>query len=341
MFGVLLFIWVWFVGAAAAEEPPIEHVILVSVDGLRSDALTTLGRSKLPNFFRLLDDAGTLDARCDPTLALTLPNHTSMVTGRLVAGTAGHGWTSNTTPPSGATLHQNSAGYLHSVFDVAHDHGIVTGLFAGKEKFILLDRSYDATHGRPDRVDKENNGRDKVDVYMRTSDSTQLTKGLLHQLLDGGPRTLGFVHYGEPDGAGHSAGWDLTPDSAYLRSILEVEEQLKIILRILDNNEEKKSRTAIVLTADHGGGVPFRSHVDPGAAVNHTIPFLVWRGGHGQKKDLYQLNPGRRERVKGNPLKPTVPPIRNGEMGNVGLQLLGLPAIEGSTLNASQDLTVR
>jgi hypothetical protein len=34
-------------------------------------------------------------------------------------------------------------------------------------------------------------------------------------------------------------------------------------------------------------------------------------------------------------------PIRNGEAGNVALDLLGLPPVQGSTLNGAHDLRVR
>ncbi|MFM7808444.1 MAG: hypothetical protein ACKPEA_11045, partial [Planctomycetota bacterium] len=100
---------------------------------------------------------------------------------------------------------------------------------------------------------------------------------------------------------------------------------------------------AIVLTADHGGGVPFLSHTDNTAPVNFTIPFLVWLGGDGEPRDLYELNaavrrkPAASERFAAD----APPPIRNADAGNLALSLLGLPAIPGSTANASQDLRVQ
>jgi hypothetical protein len=100
---------------------------------------------------------------------------------------------------------------------------------------------------------------------------------------------------------------------------------------------------AIVLTADHGGGVPRISHVDAEAPINFTIPFLVWLGRDGESLDLYQLNrdtrrqPAPSERFAAD----GPPPIRNAELGNVALSILGLPGIPGSTANAAQDLRLQ
>ena len=71
---------------------------------------------------------------------------------------------------------------------------------------------------------------------------------------------------------------------------------------------------AILLTSDHGGGVPFRSHVDPSAAIVHTIPFLAWVGGHGGGLDLYAMNRGKRT-AHSETGTPRLPNIRNSELG--------------------------
>ena len=77
--------------------------------------------------------------------------------------------------------------------------------------------------------------------------------------------------------------------------------------------------------------------------VNYIIPFLVWTGDGGERRDLYALNPvTRKDPSLSQPREaPSLPPpIRNGDAGNLCLGLLGLPPIPGSTINAAQDLSV-
>ena len=81
-----------------SQQPTYDHVILISVDGLRSDALLTEQAKSFKNFQRLLKGANTLNARTDCDFTTTLPNHTGMLTSRLVNGPQGHGYTANTTP---------------------------------------------------------------------------------------------------------------------------------------------------------------------------------------------------------------------------------------------------
>ena len=101
---------------------PFDHVVVISVDGLRPDILEGPSLASLPNFARLLRGPHTLNARTDSQHTNTLPNHISMATGRPVHGPYGHCWTGNTDPPSaaaGGTLHINKGAYITSMFDVA------------------------------------------------------------------------------------------------------------------------------------------------------------------------------------------------------------------------------
>ena len=165
----------------------------------------------------------------------------------------------------------------------------------------------------------------------------------MRELGDGAKKTVVFVHFAATDLAAHAAGWDLTPNSKYLQAVVKVDRELSKILAAIDAQPKLAGHTAIVLTTDHGGGAPFKSHDQNKMWVDYIIPFVVWTGD-GRKGDLYALNPEtRKDPSLANPAigAAGLPPVRNGEAGNVVLQLLGLPAIPGSRFDAQQNLALR
>ncbi len=60
----------------AEVSQTVDHVIHISVDGLRPDALTTLGPTETPNFYRLrMEGTFTDNARTAPDVTVTMANH--------------------------------------------------------------------------------------------------------------------------------------------------------------------------------------------------------------------------------------------------------------------------
>ena len=121
-----------------------KHVIAISVDGLNPRALNRLGRAGAPNLNRLIRDegAGTVNARTQLEMTLTLPNHTSMVTGRRIkASKGGHGvtWNDDTVTK---TVQQAAGHEVDSVFTQVHEAGGTTAVYATKSKFWLFERSW-------------------------------------------------------------------------------------------------------------------------------------------------------------------------------------------------------
>ena len=340
--------------ALGTRADAADYVIQVSVDGLRGDILATMlsqdSTHTLVGFQRFVTEgATTFNARADYGVTVTLPNHTTMLTGRPVLQPAGqaitvhHGYTSNSDPPLATTLHNSgnlAIPYKASVFDVAHDAGLSTALYASKTKFVLFDRSYNEVNGAPD-TDGIDFGRDKIGRYVSMSTGSPATAANMNAAfvaeLRTNPPIYSFVHYVDLDAVGHSLGWG---SPAWLGAVRNVDRYLRDILATVDSIPLLSGHTVVLVTADHGGFGT--DHSDPNLSADYTIPFLVWGVGIARGADLYALNPA----IRANPgtSRPdynAVPqPIRNGEAANLALKLLGLGPVPGSSIDLQQDLVV-
>lgn len=326
-------------GTGPEAPSPVRHVILVSVDGLRPDAVTRHTADELPNFYRLRNEGAFTDnARTDVDYSNTLPNHIAQLTGRPVTGSDGHRWTSNSDPAPGETLHTQKGAYVASIFDVAHDNGLRTGAYVSKSKFVLLDRSYDETNGAPDETGRDD-GRDKIDTFVYESDTPELVARFVRD-METEPFGFALVHLRDPDASGHTMRWSLGKRSAYMKSIRRVDRMLGELIAMVERNPVLAGNTVIVLTSDHGGS--HWSHGDADKAEHYTVPFYVWGAGVPEA-DLYALNAGvRQDPGRGRPaFDAPVQPIRNGSAANLALSLLGLPPVPGSTINAASAMIVR
>ncbi len=323
-----------------------KFVIHVSVDGLNAQWMQrVVDAGRAPTFKRLEQEgAWTANARTDYFYTVTLPNHTSMLTGRSVLQAPGlppgsfHGWTINDVPQLGATLHNTgnpSAKYIASVFDVVHDAGLSTALYTSKDKFIIYDQSYNETTGAANP-----RGRDKIDTYFFQDDgpptySDGMNRRFLADLAAKHTNYC-FVHYRDTDSAGHAFGWG-SPE--YLQAVATVDGYLADVLHLVETDPALHGHTTIIVNTDHGGlGT---NHGEAERAENYTIPIFVWGDGVG-RGDLYAMN--HDTRTDPGESRPEYAldhqPIRNGGTGNLALKLLGLGPIPGSVINSRQDLRV-
>jgi len=333
----LLLLAAWTPSQATAA--PVSYVIDISVDGLGSSYLKALvDTNQAPNFKRLLTEgAWTYNARNDYDVTVTLPNHVTMVTGRGIQGATGHNWTSNVDPGATDTIHKTKGSYVASGFDVAHDNGLRTGMYATKTKFSLFNQSYDGTNGALDSVVPPDNGRDKLDVYYYNSSSTTMTNSFVSAMNTASRYNYSFLHYTDLDTAGHGSGWGST---AYNNALKAVDARLGQIFSLVETDATLKGKTTILLTADHGG--KGTDHSIASEPLNYTIPFGAWGATVLPGANLYAMNagvvvdPGTGRPTYGSPNQP----IRNGAIANLTLDLLGLGAISGSTINSSQLLAV-
>lgn len=328
----------WTATDCGSSTPPpdpgpgaIEQVVLVSVDGLNPDAITALGPAGAPTFYRLMaEGTSTLDARTVYEATQTLPNHTSMVTGRPVTVTGGHGVTFN--EDNGSTVHAAAGTYCASIFDLVHDAGMTTSLYSGKVKFDFLDRSWNETFGAVDTTGGDD-GRDKIDTYLRAADNLT-TDALEADLTDGDPAEFSMIHYPGPDQTGHGQGY---MSQAYIDEVAATGALIGDLLDTIAADPDLAAHTVVIVTSDHGGlGT---SHADATLEVNYTVPFFAWGAGVTAGTDIYALNPDRANPGSGRPsYAAAVPPVRNAEAGNLAAELLGLGPIPGSVINSAQSL---
>ena len=334
-------------GWVAYDPGRADYVIVISVDGMGSAYVAPLlaqGLSnELVNIKRVMNEgAGTLNARCDYNYAVTLPNHVTMMTSRGVLGTDGHGWTSNT-DPGAATLESNKGTYVDSGFAVAHDAGLRTGIWSGKSKFSLFQQSYSATTGAAD-TNGVDNGRDKIDFDLISNgiSAANITINFTNQMT-ATPCHFAFLHYQDPDATGHSSGWSTDPSSAFATTLKAVDNAIGVIVQMIEASPVLDGRTAIVLTADHGGhGTTHGDTSPPSNPLDFTVPFYVWGPGVTAGADLYALNSASRQAPGASDHPPYTgsQPVRDGDAANLALDLLGLPPIPNSMINAEQDLVV-
>jgi hypothetical protein len=305
---------------ASRQAPEITRVLVISVDGLNPDAITQLGEAGTPMFHLMMrEGAWTFNARTEVEQTVTLPNHTSMLTSRRVdKALGGHGvtWDDDRLVPRTV---QAAAGHpVASVFSRLEHAGLSTAMFATKTKFSLYPRSWPA-----------------IDRSLILLDQRELRRRAGGDLSDR-TRAFTFVHFSAPDLAGHASGW-MSP--AYLTAVRKTDRQIDRLFSVLFRDPAQRDHTLLIVTSDHGG--QGTSHSTASAYADYRIPFLVIGGGVPAGVDLYSLNPTYADPGTARPgYAAPRQPIRNGDVGNLVLDVLGFPAIPGSELDAAQDLEI-
>lgn len=216
----------------------IQHVIIISIDGLRPDALFA---AEAPYLDSLIAQGAYSPHAQTVSLSITLPGHASMLSGMLpekhgiVWGMPYIGWPGMNGP---------------TLFTVAHDAGLSTAMVFGKEKmnYLVLSNSVDQLFGV-----------DAHDPDIKAHALEIIQAGLPHVL---------FLHFPDTDRVGHASGW-MSPNQ--LQAIAFVDSLIGEILAALDSGGYRNN-TLLIVSADHGGhGF---SHGDD-SPEDRTIPWLA------------------------------------------------------------------
>lgn len=217
-----------------------DHVILMSWDGAGSKYIES--NKDLKNLIALKKHSYfTFTSRSeDPTI--TLPNHTSMVTG---LPPAQHQVLWNKWEPDKGIIK------LNTIFDLAKQAKLTTGLFVGKEK---LQHFYK---------------KEVVDQFYLGTSAEETSKYLMALIAQKKLPAFSFVHYSEPDVAGHDFGWGSPEQFVALK---KCDESLGLIIAAL-KKAKLDSKTTIIFTADHGGLGKNHKNLDVPEVTN--IPLLI------------------------------------------------------------------
>ena len=241
--------------AFASDEPARRisgHVVIVSNDGLRPDAIGKFGAHTLARLMR--EGAYSLTAQ---TIfpSKTLPSHTSMLTG-VDADDHGITWNSDQTEEHG---HVD----VPTIFTLAHDAGYRTAAFFSKTKFHHLEVPKSLDHVRSPQGG-----------LLTGRFTWRKTVGMVEEYLESAADApnLMFVHIGEPDYAGHMFGW---MSGIYGMAVRQADSA---VAEIIDEANDRfgAGNYTLIVTADHGGHGRNHGSSDP---RDTTIPWIVWGKG--------------------------------------------------------------
>jgi arylsulfatase A-like enzyme len=218
-------------------QPAIKHVIILSIDGLRPDAIQL---APMPNLLELMKtSAYTLTAQTVHPSA-TLPAHASMLTG-LCPSKHGVDW-NDYLPEMGIAQGVD-------LFDIVRAAGLQTVMYVGKEK---LQQVTDAS---------------SVDKFVWINDRD---KAVMQNLLADFPQDFGvlFIHFATTDDMGHVYGW-LSPEQ--LSVVFRADEAIGELLAALDTIG-LRDETLLIITSDHGGHDTIHGSSMP---EDMTIPWIA------------------------------------------------------------------
>lgn len=223
--------------ASPTPGPVARRVLILSIDGLRPDAIS---QAPMPNLQALMQNgAYTLTAQTIFPSA-TLPGHASMLTG-LCPAKHKVDWNDY--------LPQKGYAQGTGLFEIAHAAGLKTVMFVGKEKLRQVTP--------PENVDvfRYINDRDVV-IAQRITEEFPVDFGLM------------FVHFATTDAMGHAYGW---MSSQYLSVARRADEALGTLLKDLDEHGMREE-TLVIVTADHGGHAQMHGTRLP---EDMTIPWVI------------------------------------------------------------------
>lgn len=251
-----------FTGLLCAQSGPAataaRHVFIISFDQSNAELIRT---NDLPTFHRMVAEGAHTWEACTIVPSLTLPSHTSMLTG---VGPQVHQILWNDYRPT------NGLVKIPTVFSLAKERGLKTAMFVGKEKFKHLEL--------PGTIDDL--------VWPRPDDDAKSVAQAFAAEFSKTKPNLCFIHFRDPDTIGHKTG-------AYSKEKIQALKDCDAALQTIKDAITAAGvldRSVIILTADHGShdakdkdGKTIGTHGDA-RREDVLIPWVAW--GKGVKKNF-------------------------------------------------------
>ena len=246
----------------ATTQPRAKHAVIISIDGCRPDVLL---RANIPTI-RSLMDLGSFTFYAETTLvAITIPSHTSMLTGYEPAG---HGIDFNSDPPDGVFPD------VPTVLELAHDRGMTTGVFSTKSKFTL--------YTRPGVIDYVS-----ISKESSASNDQPTADAAAKAIRDHKPGAM-LVHFGNTDRVGHDRGWG-TPEQ--VEALNKADTAVGTVVEAL-RTAGIFDDTLIIISSDHGGSGTQHGANDPRSR------YIPWIAVGPQIRKGYDLTRSRTRTIR-------------------------------------------
>jgi type I phosphodiesterase/nucleotide pyrophosphatase len=241
--------------AAGAATPPaaahlapksgraaIRHVVIISEDGLRPDALAGV---RPPTHEAILKRAAYSLKAQTIRRASTLPSHAAMLSGFDIKE---HGLYWNSWKPDRGFIQ------VPTVFDAAEKGGGKAAAFVGKQKLAHI--------ARPG----------SVDVMSRPGYFCKKVVDDAARYFVAKRPAIEFIHFSDPDDLGHSDGWMSNPQ---LEAIRQTDRCLATLLDAVSAAGLDRE-TLFIISSDHGG----HGHNHSGKIKeDRLIPWIAWGPG--------------------------------------------------------------
>lgn len=239
-------------GTAAGRLPPlpstppstprVRHVIIISEDGLRPDALM---RARGPVLTEVMKHAAYSLTATTIRHASTLPSHAAMLSG---FDEEAHGITWNTWRPGRGFI------LVPTIFDAAEQAGEDSAAFVGKQKL---------EHVIPPG---------SVGLFSKPGFLCHAVSQAAAQYFVEKRPALEFVHFADPDEVGHHQGWMSDEQLAAIRGTDQC------VANMIDavHRAGADGQTLFILSADHGGHG--KNHTGR-IKEDRLIPWIAWGAG--------------------------------------------------------------